>query len=62
MENDNKSREAAFLVIKKVLDEGETLDGSIERFCREISVQDRAFIRHLTTTAIRRLEIGRAHV
>ena len=55
MENDNKSREAAFLVIKKVLDEGETLDGSIERFCREISVQDRAFIRHLTTTAIRRL-------
>lgn len=55
MVSDIKSREAAYLVIKKVLDEGATLDGSIEKYCREISAQDRAFIRHLTTTTIRRL-------
>ncbi len=55
MVSDIKSREAAYLVIKKVLDDGATLDGSIEKYCREISAQDRAFIRHLTTTTLRRL-------
>lgn len=55
MVSDIKSREAALLVIKKVLDDGGTLDGSIEKYCREITPQDRAFIRHLTTTTIRRL-------
>lgn len=55
MANNIKSREIAFLVIKKVLDEGATLEGATDRFSKDISPKDRGFIRHLTTTAIRRL-------
>ena len=55
MANDIKSREIAFLIIKKVLDEGATLDGAIDQYSRVISPKDRGFIRHLTTTVVRRL-------
>ena len=55
MSNDIKSREVAFLVLKKVLDEAATLERSIDKYATDLSAQDRGFIRHLTTTAIRRL-------
>jgi len=55
MANDIKSREIAFLIIKKVLDDGATLDGAIDHYSRDISSKDRGFIRHVCTTVIRRL-------
>ncbi|MBL4604054.1 MAG: 16S rRNA (cytosine(967)-C(5))-methyltransferase RsmB [Emcibacteraceae bacterium] len=55
MSNDIKSREVAFLVLKKVLDDAATLERSIDKYATDLSAQDRGFIRHLTTTAIRRL-------
>jgi len=59
MTNENNSREAAFFILKKVLDDGVTLDAAseiiFEELPVEISPQERGFIRHVTTTVIRRL-------
>ncbi len=55
MNKNMNSREISFLVLKKVLDDGATLEGAIEKYSRSISDEDRGFIRHLTTTTIRRL-------
>ena len=49
------SREIAFQIINDVLQSGATLEGSIERFSDKLSSDDKRFVRHLTTTAIRRL-------
>ncbi len=59
MTNELLSRQAAYFILKKVLDDGVTLEASIEEvirdYERDISVQDRGFIRHITTACIRRL-------
>ncbi|MBT5187620.1 MAG: methyltransferase [Kordiimonadaceae bacterium] len=59
MTNENNSRVAAFFILKKVLDDGITLDAATEIIFEEFSVeilpQERRFIRHVTTTVIRRL-------
>lgn len=55
MTSELRSREIALLVLKKVLDDGETIDGAIERYSRDLIAKDRGFIRNLTTTTIRRL-------
>lgn len=59
MANELQSREISFFIIKKVLEEGATLERSIETILgsssERLSDQDRRFIRHITTTVIRRL-------
>lgn len=49
------SRELAFLMLKKVLDDGSTLENATERYSSDIAPADRGFIRHLTATTLRRL-------
>lgn len=55
MTSEIKSRVAALNVIKKVLDEGATLDSAIDKFSNTFSARDRGFIRHITAMTIRRL-------
>ncbi len=49
------SRELAFLIIKRVLDEGITLEQAIDTFSNDMAPVDRGFIRNLVATTIRRL-------
>ncbi|HPF45651.1 MAG: 16S rRNA (cytosine(967)-C(5))-methyltransferase RsmB [Alphaproteobacteria bacterium] len=55
MTSEIKSRVAALNILKKVLDEGATLDGAINKFSNTFSARDRGFVRHITATTIRRL-------
>jgi 16S rRNA (cytosine967-C5)-methyltransferase len=59
MSNELLSRKAVFLILEKALNENNTLESSfenvVERFAHNLSAQDRRFIRHLTTTILRRL-------
>ncbi len=49
------SREIALQIINNVLQGGATLEGAIERYSDKFSSDDKRFVRHLTTTTIRRL-------
>lgn len=59
MTNDLLSRQAAFFIIKKILDDGMILEPATSEVVRDyekdLSVSDRGFIRHITTVTIRRL-------
>jgi len=49
------SRVASFYILKKILDEGNTIEGALDSLSHKINMSDRGFIRHLVTTTIRRL-------
>ena len=49
------SRTISFLILRRVLDNGATLESAIERHMSDTAPADRGFIRHLTTTTLRRL-------
>lgn len=49
------SRVASFYILKKILDEGNTIEGALDSLSHKINISDRGFIRHLVTTTIRRL-------
>lgn len=49
------SRVASFYILKKILDEENTIEGAIDSLSHKINMSDRGFIRHLVTTTIRRL-------
>lgn len=55
MNQSKDSRELAFLILKKVLDDGSTLENALERFSGDVAPKDRGFIRHLVATTLRRL-------
>ncbi|WP_321395668.1 16S rRNA (cytosine(967)-C(5))-methyltransferase RsmB [Emcibacter sp.] len=58
MVHDLKSRLAALYLLEQILDRGQALDGAFENCCRKFSdldQRDRAFIRFLVTTCLRRL-------
>lgn len=55
MTHDLKSREVSFLAIKKILDDGCTVEEAMASFSSDISPEDRGFIRFLLATTIRRL-------
>ena len=55
MVSEIRSREIALSVLKKVLDDGATIDRAIEKYSRDIDPKDKGFIRNLTATTIRRL-------
>jgi 16S rRNA (cytosine967-C5)-methyltransferase len=45
----------SFYILKKILDEGNTIEGALDSLSHKINISDRGFIRHLVTTTIRRL-------
>ena len=49
------SRVASFYILKKILDEGNTIEGALDSLSHKINMSDRGCIRHLVTTTIRRL-------
>ena len=49
------SRVASFYILRKILDEENTIEGAIDSLSHKINMSDRGFIRHLVTTTIRRL-------
>ncbi|MCC3861849.1 RsmB/NOP family class I SAM-dependent RNA methyltransferase [Pseudemcibacter aquimaris] len=49
------SREAALLILKYILDEGQTSSRAMENFSSRIHENDRGFVRNLVTTTLRRL-------
>lgn len=49
------SREAALLILKYILDEGQTTTRAMENFSRRISKGERGFVRNLVTITLRRL-------
>lgn len=55
MSQHKDSRELAFLILKKILDEGTTLEKAIDMFSKDMAPVDRGFIRNLVATTIRRL-------
>ncbi|MFC7048050.1 16S rRNA (cytosine(967)-C(5))-methyltransferase RsmB [Emcibacter nanhaiensis] len=58
MAQDLESRLAALYLLEQILDRGQALDGAFENCCRKFSAldqRDRAFVRHLVTTCLRRL-------
>ncbi len=59
MTHENKSREAAYYILKKVLDDNVTIEPAFEMIMNEfhenISSKDSRFVRYLVTTVIRRL-------
>jgi len=59
MTHENQSREAAYYILKKVLDDNVTIEPAfemiIDEFHKDISSKDRRFVRYLVTTVIRRL-------
>ncbi|WP_417320881.1 16S rRNA (cytosine(967)-C(5))-methyltransferase RsmB [Emcibacter sp.] len=57
MAQDLQSRLAALYLLEQILDRGQALDGAFENCCRkypELDQRDRAFVRYLVTTCLRR--------
>ncbi|MDG1995200.1 MAG: RsmB/NOP family class I SAM-dependent RNA methyltransferase [Emcibacteraceae bacterium] len=49
------SREASFFILKKIMDEGATIEGALSDFSAKINEGERGFVRHLVATTMRRM-------
>ncbi|MDG1707467.1 MAG: RsmB/NOP family class I SAM-dependent RNA methyltransferase [Emcibacteraceae bacterium] len=49
------SREASFFILKKIMDEGVTIEGALRDFSAKINEGERGFVRHLVATTMRRM-------
>lgn len=55
LSNHLDTRVVSYYILKKILDEGMTIEGAIDSLSHKINDEDRGFIRHLVTTTLRRL-------